>query len=206
MKSSFVFTALTVLVLTLTASVLLASADMKDGFEYSSLADMRAKWNISPTGFDPKVRIELSTKNVKEGKKALALSFPATAPVSNGRIDLIVTPDIPLKQVKQIDFWLYIDNPMSITQTGIYCTHPDLGGAFVRFGYVGLVKGWQKVSVSVDSLTVTEGNASWDLATKMQLTFWFAGGSPATKIMLDAITWGTTRERDRKLNKDWWDD
>lgn len=194
-----------ILVLAFSASAPMAGADVRDGFEYNTIQEARARWEIITSGFSQPVDVELTSRNVKEGKKALALSFPATAPVSNGRVDLIVTPDIPLKQVKQINFWLYIDNPMSIAQTGIYCTHADLGGAYVRFGYVGLVKGWQRVSVSVDSLTVTEGNASWDLATKMQLTFWFAGGSPATKIMLDDITWSRTRTRDKTLNKKWYE-
>ncbi len=205
MKNVTICTAVIILVLALTVSALMAAADVKDGFMYNSVADMRAKWNIIPSGFDKEAGIGLASKNVKEGKKALELSFPATASLSNGRVNLIVTPDIPLKQVKQINFWLYIDNPQSIAQTGIYCTHANLNDAFARFGYVGLVKGWQKVSVSVDSLTVTEGNASWDLATTLQLTFWFAGGSPATKIMLDDVTWSTTRTRDKNLNKKWYE-
>jgi len=183
----------------------LPAADVKDGFEYSSLEALRAKWTISNSGFAKPVEIELTNKNAKEGKKAPQLSFPPTAPVSNGRIDFSITPDIPLKQVKQVRFWLYIDNPQSIAQTGIYFAHPDLNSSFVRFGYVGLAKGWQRVSVSTDSLTVQEGSPTWDKATKMQLTFWFNGGSPATKIMLDGVVWSTTAERDKNLNGKWYE-
>jgi|GEM_PF-4092516 len=206
MKSNILMTIALILLLPAIAQpATMVVGKATDGFEYNSVRDLQAKWTILNSGFTKPLAIELITRNVKEGKKALLLkSYPA-ANTSSVRIDLDITPDIPLKDVKQIRFWVYIDNPQSLAQTGIHCGDSTWTNCFSKFGYMGFVKGWQRVFVSTDSLVVGGGNPSWETATQMRLTFWFTAGAPATKIILDDISWSTTKERDRILNKKWYD-
>lgn len=197
--------ALTIILAACCSSAAISAGRANDGFEYNTVKELQNKWSILNSGFTKPLDIELTTKNVKEGKKALLLKSYPVGETTSTRIDLDITPDIPLKDVRQIRFWVWMDNPQSLAQTGIHCGDSTWTNHFSKFGYMGFSKGWQRVFVSTESLVVGGGNPSWETATQMRLTFWFTSGAPATKIILDDISWSTTRERDRILNKKWYD-
>lgn len=200
-----IYTIIILLTLVSTTTTAVVVDKATEGFEYNSVKDLLNKWTILNSGFTKPLELVLTSRNVKEGKKALLLKSSPTNSTANARIDLDITPAVPLKEVKQIRFWLYIDNPQSIAQTGIHCGDVNWNNHFSKFGYVGFVKGWQRVFVSTDSLVVGSGNPTWETATQMRLSFWFTGGSPATKIILDDISWSAIKERDTILNRKWYD-
>ncbi len=194
------------LFLLLSPTLAMAAKRATDGFDYSSMQDLRAKWNITYSGFSTDPSIELTTKDVKEGKKALLLT---SSPVPTGtlaRIDLDITPSIPLKQVKQISFWLYIENQQSLASAGLHCADATWANYYSGNRWTSQGNGWQKVTVSTDSLDVGGGKPSWDNMTQMRISFWFVGGGQPTKIILDDMSWSTTVERDQNLNRKWYDD
>jgi hypothetical protein len=184
----------------------LAIARATDGFEYDSLPSLHARWTITNSGFSTSPEIGLTAKDVKEGKKALRLVSAPTAGKENARIDLDIKPNMPLHQVKQIRFWLYIDDPQFLASTGLHFGDADWNNYYSGNRYVSPVKGWQRVSVSTDSLEIGAGSPSWNTVVQMRLNFWFIGGAPITRIMLDDMSWSATVERDQTLNGKWYDD
>lgn len=184
-----------------------AAKQAKDGLEYTSLEELQKKWQITSSGFPTAPVIELISSGAKEGKKALRIKLPPTpagAPLA--RIDLIVTPEMPLKQVKQISFWYSIDNPTALAAAGLHCGDSDWANYYTDYRWTSAQNGWQRIAVSTDAIGAGGGNPSWDKTTQMRLNFFVGPGSPGATIILDDFTWSTTRERDRKLNKKWWDD
>ena len=176
-----------------------------DSFEYATTSELASNWTISTSGFTKPVAIKLSSRNVHEGRKALQIDMPAVSADTNGRIDFDIYPKVSLGSVKQIRFWLYLDSPSDIAQSGIHCGNNDWTQDFAKFGYTRNVTGWQRVSVSTSSLAVSSGTPSWNSVNHMRITFWFAKSAKPAKIILDDMVWSDSHERDQRLNINWFD-
>ena len=202
-----IFRYMTVILIAVTLSAYAENTTERatDGFEYASESKMAERWTILQSGFTKPAIIKLKSGNVKEGKKALELRLPLSKPTGGSRIDLDIFPDIALENVKQIIFWLYIDNPQYIAQTGIHCGDSDWSNHYSKFGIANYEKGWQRVIVSTDAMVVGGGNPTWESANKMRITFWFNPGSKPIKVMIDDVVWTTRKERDMILNQKWYD-
>lgn len=200
----------TILYIAFALTILLSGAAFSanstiDGFEYKSITELQKNWTISNSGFADKFEYLLVSGKIKEGKKALQLNVPAASNASSVRIDLDVTPDVNFSEVKQVVFFLYMDNPQTLSQTGLHVGDATWSNHFSKFGYVGYVKGWQEVIVSRESFVVGGGNPSWDSAVQMRLTFWFTPNSPASTIIIDKVQWNTRRQRSDILNRKWYE-
>ena len=176
-----------------------------DSFEYATTSQLASNWTISTSGFTKPVSIKLSSNVVREGRKALQISMPTVSADTNGRIDLDIYPKVSLGSVKQIRFWLYLDNPSDIAQSGIHCGNDDWSQDFAKFGYTKNIKGWQRVSISTSGFVVSSGTPRWNAVNHMRITFWFAKNAKPAKIILDDMVWSDSQERAQQLNGDWFE-
>ena len=189
----------------LCASAAVSADKITDGFEYKSMKELQAKWTVRTSGFPKPPEVKLTTTTVKEGKKALLISMPAVGADGTPRLDLDIYPDMPMRLVKQVNFWVYIENPQDIVQTGIHIGDATWANHYAKFGLIANVKGWQRVLVSTESLAAGAGKPTMDTVNQMRITFWFARGTKPAKIAFDDVIWSTKQERDQRLNKKWYE-
>ena len=194
------------LALTALFSSLACSADkITDSFEYKNMTEMQAKWSVKTSGFPKAPEVKLSTSTVKSGKKALLVSMPAVNPDGAPRLDLDIYPEMPMRLVKQVNFWVYMDNPQDVVQSGIHIGDATWANHYAKFGIIANVKGWQRVLISTETMAAGAGKPTMDTVNQMRITFWFARGAKPAKIAFDDVVWSTKQERDQRLNKKWYE-
>jgi hypothetical protein len=176
-----------------------------DGFEYTSVEQLKAKWTIAATGFSGPIDIRLNTKDAKEGRQCLELILPPTKADGIARLTLDVSPAVAAKDIAQIRFWLLVDHPENAGPSGLYWADKEWKNYFTNYGFRKNQSDWQKVYASQSDFKKEAGNPSWNTVSQMRISLWFRGNQPANRILIDEVVWDSVDEKALNLNRDWWE-
>jgi len=174
-----------------------------DGFEYGSTGELKAEWTIAGTGFSGPIDVQLNTDEAHEGKQSLEIVLPPTLD-EPARLILERKTKKSLKDVKQVRFWMQMDQPVScIEDSAIYCANEGWQHFFTLLHIHQVMEsgGWQKFSINLSELTDPTSRASWDDMDRVNVSFWFKPNQPENRVLIDGFELSEAQERSMQLNK-----
>ncbi len=202
---ALIFNSATLLVLPLTPATAAERIKTVDGFEYTTVEQLKAKWTIAATGFSGPIDIRLNTKDTKEGRQCLELILPPTKADGIARLTMDVSPAVAAKDIAQIRFWLLIDHPESAGPSGLYWSDKEWKNYFANYGFRKDLHDWQKVCTSLSAFKKEAGKPDWNTVSQMRISMWFRGNQPENRVLIDELVWDSAEEKATTLNREWWD-